>query len=364
MKGSYHFQRDRYYVSIYWDGKANRIWRYNGEPIWHEKTAEKLLSKIRAEIDDGRFVLQSYFPNSPLSLKSVSESWLRASTICDATKKFYEKANKKCISYFGEDFDIRNFTHSKLQIFYNELDMSVKGKYNVLASLKTMLNYAYKDDLIPRVPPFPSLPLGLPEEIAYLTYDQQQSVLGAIPERHRGVYEFAMEYGLRIGEVLALQWDCVTDKEITIKRTVSDGELRQTTKTGRSRVYGLTGRGKEILEGAKRSRVENGISPYIFRRTDGKPYTWKSLTKRWKTACKKAGITINLYNGIRHSLGGQLMDQGVEMEMVRDILGHTSTNTTRRYARRSSSVMMNVLEFRTGKVAVRPVYEKTATSES
>lgn len=52
MKGSYHYQRDRYYVNIYWDGKPNRIWRYNGEPIWHENTAKKLLTKIRTEIDE------------------------------------------------------------------------------------------------------------------------------------------------------------------------------------------------------------------------------------------------------------------------------------------------------------------------
>jgi site-specific recombinase XerD len=62
--------------------------------------------------------------------------------------------------------------------------------------------------------------------------------------------------------------------------------------------------------------------------------------------CSLTGIKINLYNGIRHSLGGQLMDQGVELEMVRDILGHTNSNMTRRYAKRSVPVMTRVLEFR------------------
>jgi len=40
------------------------------------------------------------------------------------------------------------------------------------------------------------------------------------------------------------------------------------------------------------------------------------------------------------------MDEGVDLEMVRDILGHTSTNMTRRYAKRSNRIMTNVLEFR------------------
>lgn len=343
MKGyyRYHAPAKRYFVSVYCDKKENRIWKYNGEPIWHEKTAEKLLNKIRAEIDDGRFNLQSYFSDSPLSLKSFSEQWLKASTACAATKKFYQKAVNKIIDHFGPDMDIRYFTHSKLQIFYNELDMSVKGKYNILSPLKTMLHYAYNDELIPRIPPFPKLPVGLKEDILYLTLEQQQSVLAAIQERHRAIFEFAMEYGLRIGEVCALQRDCVTDTEIIIKRSMSDGAVRQSTKTGKQRVYGITANARIILD-----NLPLYLSPYVFSREKGTSYTWKSMTKRWKTACKKAGIEINLYNAIRHSLGCQLLDQGVEMEMVRDVLGHTSTNITRRYAQRSQQRITNVLEFR------------------
>jgi hypothetical protein len=40
------------------------------------------------------------------------------------------------------------------------------------------------------------------------------------------------------------------------------------------------------------------------------------------------------------------MDENVPLEMIRDILGHTSTEMTRRYCHRSSAVMTRVLEFR------------------
>ena len=53
------------------------------------------------------------------------------------------------------------------------------------------------------------------------------------------------------------------------------------------------------------------------------------------------------------------MDQGVELEMVRDILGHTSTNMTRRYAKRSSVQMAKVLEFRGKKTEERKVENGT-----
>ena len=53
MKGFYVWDKSarRYCVKIYWQSATRRIYRYNGEPIWHEKTADKLLNKVRAEID-------------------------------------------------------------------------------------------------------------------------------------------------------------------------------------------------------------------------------------------------------------------------------------------------------------------------
>jgi integrase len=345
MKGSYHFHvpAGRYFISLYWESKRHKIWHYNGEPIWHEKTANKILNKIRAEIDDGTFLIKSYMPESPISLGRYSEQWLKSLSVTPATIKFYRKAIKHSIDYFGADFDIRKFMYSKLEIFYKDLELTVKGKYHVLNTLKSMLRFAYQDEIIKKVPPFPKLPQGQKEEIKYLTYEQQQTVLSNIPEQDRGIFELAMEYGLRIGEVIALQKDCVTDTEIIIKRAMSEGKLRQSTKTGKMRVYGITEKAKAIFD-----KLPLSVSPYVFNR-NGKPYTWKVLTLRWRAASKKSGISINLYNAIRHSLGCQLMDEGVEMEMVRDILGHTTSTMTRRYAQRSEIRMTNVLQFR-GKV--------------
>jgi hypothetical protein len=98
MKGTYRYDKKarRFYVSIYWQGKPYRIFRYNGEPIWHEKTADKLLNKARAEIDDGTFDIRAYLPESPLTLKAFSETWLKASTACDNTKRVHRSAIKNC----------------------------------------------------------------------------------------------------------------------------------------------------------------------------------------------------------------------------------------------------------------------------
>ena len=342
MKGSYHWHEpaQRYYISIFHEGDRFKIWRYNGDPIYHEKTANKLLNKIRAEIDDGVFLPKSYMPDSPVSIKAYSDQWLKTLSVARATLNFYRKEIKHSIEYFGADQDIRKFTYSKLTTFYKDLPLSVKGKYHALNTLKTMLKCAYQDEILKKMPPFPTLHQPPQRDIKYLTYEQQHEVLKRIPETNRPVFEFAMEYGLRIGEVIGLQKDCITETEITIRRAMSLGELRESTKTGKIRVFGITERAKEILD-----NLPLAASPYVFNR-NGKPYSWKMLTKAWKKACSAAGIEINLYNAIRHSLGCQLMDNGVEMEMVRDILGHTNSAMTRRYAQRAKQTVTNVLQFR------------------
>jgi integrase len=85
------------------------------------------------------------------------------------------------------------------------------------------------------------------------------------------------------------------------------------------------------------------LSPFVFIREDGKPYTGKNLNKIWHEACEKVGIRIKMYNGVRHSLGCQLLDLGYDMDLVRDQLGHAKIEMTRRYAKRSKQVLADAL---------------------
>jgi len=74
MGGHYRFddKAGRFYVCVYWQKKKIfAFFRYLDEPIWHEKTASKLLNKIRAEIDDGTFDIRAYLPGIPPHIKSI-----------------------------------------------------------------------------------------------------------------------------------------------------------------------------------------------------------------------------------------------------------------------------------------------------
>ncbi|MCF8036591.1 MAG: site-specific integrase [Desulfobacteraceae bacterium] len=344
MGGSiqYDKKRRRHYIAVYWQGKHHKIWEnpHTGEKLYDKRQAQKLLGVIQDEVDRGAFHPRFWKPDSPLIIREYYQEWLESVDVSAKTKRDYAGYFKNHIIPQIGGVDIRHLRYKHLQKLYKDLNLSTKGKYNVMGALKTMLRWAYNSEDIIRMPGFPKLSFDLPE-VEYLTLEQQEVVLRHIPEMDRPVFEFGMEYGLRTQEVRALKKDCITEDEVIIKRSFSDNTLQEHTKTHQVRRGPLTEAARDIL-----SRARVNLSPFVFVRKDGKPYTNKNLNALWKAACKAAGVNIKLQNAFRHSLGCQLLDQGEDLEFVRDVLGHTKTDMTRRYARRNPATMKDALERR------------------
>jgi len=298
MKGSCHFDKNakRWFISIYWEGKQYRFWKHpqTGEPFWAKKSEKKQLNRIRTEIDENYFSPRYWMSDSPMSTRTYTEEWLDCIDVAQNTYKDYRSSvNKYIIPFFG-DKDIRQIRHIDLVKFHKWITRSDKGKYNVISCLRTMLHYAWRNEDISRVPPFPKLSYQLPQ-IEYLTMDQQEAILNEIPERHKPFYQFMMEYGVRPREARALMKDCIVDGNVIIQRAFSENTLRETTINGRVRVYQITAYFQAVIDS-----IPKHLSRLLFVRDDGKPYTSKNLNKIWREACSKANITIKMYNGVRH----------------------------------------------------------------
>lgn len=341
MGGSIQKQGNRFRVGVYWHGKTEWFSEYMGRPIEGPDAARKLLSKIQTEIDARTFDPRAYRPNSPLTLSAYSQTWLEACTACANTKKVYRHAIKKAIDHFGKGQDIRELTHSKLLIFQKSLQLSDDAKYNVMGALKTMLNFYRKDVRSFVLPTFPPLTKHEPECTAYLTFEQQQTVLSAMPDRHRPIFIVMMEYGIRPQEATALKWDCIVDGTIIFKRSHSEYQLREQTKTGAIREERITTRAKEAIDACGKSAV------WVFTKNDrGSHYDSKALNRIWRDACLSCSVEIGLNEAVRHSLGCQLADSGYSIDFIQDVYKHTSIKTTRRYAKRQRGMIGEALEKR------------------
>jgi integrase len=57
----------------------------------------------------------------------------------------------------------------------------------------------------------------------------------------------------------------------------------------------------------------------------------KSIKTAWRTACRKAGIENLRVHDLRHTFGTRAADRGSTLASIKEIMGHSSSQTTERY---------------------------------
>lgn len=71
-------------------------------------------------------------------------------------------------------------------------------------------------------------------------------------------------------------------------------------------------------------------SSYVFYGSDGKPL--KNVRTSFFTALKKSGIIDFRFHDLRHTFASHLVMSGVDLNTVRELMGHKSLDMTLRYA--------------------------------
>ncbi|HEV2380868.1 MAG TPA: site-specific integrase [Terriglobia bacterium] len=175
--------------------------------------------------------------------------------------------------------------------------------------------------------------------VRWLTPDEE-SKLFDVAERHyrhkASIARFGMHTGLRRSEQASLTWADVDwhNRQVNIQRS----------KNGRSRSVPLNSDALLILSAAKlkseaiATRRHDGrtvsLDARIFkmgsRADDGR--------ERWLTrAAELAGIPHFTWHDLRHTFASRLRMKGVDLSVIKELLGHTTITTTERYAHISPS---------------------------
>ena len=71
-------------------------------------------------------------------------------------------------------------------------------------------------------------------------------------------------------------------------------------------------------------------SPFIFCRKNGKPYG--KLDKSFLQALSKSGILNFRFHDLRHTFASHLVMCGIDLNTVRELLGHKTLDMTLRYS--------------------------------
>ncbi len=156
------------------------------------------------------------------------------------------------------------------------------------------------------------------KRIRYLEKEEIDKLLINCCEHLRPIVIVALHTGMRKSEILGLKWH-----DLDIKRNIIH---LYDTKNGEKREVPMN----EIVQKTIIGVFKNPESQYVFCNKDSKPYG--NVRKSFFTALNKAGIINFRFHDLRHTFASQLVMSGVDLNTVRELLGHKSIEMTLRYS--------------------------------
>ena len=180
------------------------------------------------------------------------------------------------------------------------------------------------------------------QDIKFLTLDQVEKLLLApdtshnIGLRDRAILETLFSTGLRVSELVTLNRD-----QLKIKPDTKDLELSITGKGGKIRTVYFSERAVKWLRKYLETRTDTDEALFISYKPGSRnkehPPTSRRITPRsveriLEKYSKIAGLPIQATpHTLRHSYATDLLNQGVDIRIVQELLGHQNIATTQIY---------------------------------
>ena len=203
--------------------------------------------------------------------------------------------------------------------------MTVHGR---LRSLKAFFNYHIDrnnvDAAVLKRKLRIKLPQRLPRAIDPEDVHQLLSVINRT--RDRALYLTLLRTGMRIGELLSTT---VSEVNMSEKRI----EIYQAHKNLAGRVVYLSTDALKSLKKWMKKRASD--TPYLFYGQKGKPLSYEAARSMFKKYLMQAGLSEKGYtlHCLRHTFASELLNAGMRLECLQQLLGHSDIEMTRVYAR-------------------------------
>ncbi|GAB3279685.1 site-specific integrase [Actinocorallia lasiicapitis] len=158
------------------------------------------------------------------------------------------------------------------------------------------------------------------------------------------LYELALRTGLRRGEVLGLRWSdldlAAGDLHVrqTLQRDPATGTLvgfAPKTASSRRRIALPAAcvtslKAHRLRQDAERATAGATWQDHdlVFTRPDGRPLDGSSVHRLFGELCAIAGVRRVRFHDLRHSCATLLLEQGVDLVTIKELLGHSQIHVT------------------------------------
>ncbi len=231
-------------------------------------------------------------------------------------------------------------TPDDIQAYFKERsDLSKRSQARLLSALRSFYAWAVQENLVPVNPcdgvDMPKLGRYIPsvlsvEEVEALMESADVSTLTGL--RDRALLEVLYGCGLRVSEAAALKRSDVFAKEAFV-RVVGKGDKQRLVPVGEPALEAI-----EAYLSVRPSTGDALMDDLIFHNRSGKGLSRVSIFKMIKTQALRAGIRKEISpHTLRHSFATHLVENGADLRIVQEMLGHESILTTEIYTHIDSS---------------------------
>ncbi len=289
-----------------------------------EKRHAEAEARTQAERDNitfGHVFLDSYFPiaKKNKSLRSWQKEdqcyrlWI-ASVLADKPLK-----------------DIAPIHLERIKKNMAEAGRAPRSATYCLAVVRQVFNFARDHDLFAGQNPVTKVkkPSADNRRVRFLTHDEADRLLDALAERSPQVHDQALlslHCGLRAGEIFALTWaDVDLDRGVLTLRD---------TKSGKTRAAIMT----EAVKAMLRAKVRGVPRELVFPARGGGKIV--QVSDAFDRTVRALGLNEGVedsrqkvvFHSLRHTFASWLVEQGVDLYTVKELMGHGNLAMTERYS--------------------------------
>lgn len=359
------------------------IWHSDKEDVWYSylpddskpNNGKKIKRKRRRDLED---IICDYYmsvQNEPTEA-TKSKDWSIKSMFYEFMQHKANEVNSGTIKRMMADWErfyepekefisisVKNLTKINIDDFFNEIlikyDLKKKAFYNMCGILKQTLEYAVDAEYIEKNPyrikvnkkrfvsssKKPSTKEVFQVNEKEMLIDEMERRLKNNPSNTAPLAVMLdFELGTRKGEILAISKADIVDNRIHIHRQLVEefdtSDLNNIKSKGfhvvdytksedGDRWLPLTDKAKKIIKRIELINQEFGYQykDFLFVK-DNNCLTPDAIDAQIKRGCEHIGIPVKTMHKIRKTYASTLLHNGVNLSIVKDMLGHADESTT------------------------------------
>ena len=245
--------------------------------------------------------------------------------------------------------------HAYLSMLHRQNKKSSIGRK--LASIKSFFRFLLREGELERDP---TVLIGTPKKEqplpTHLPVDDMFRLLETpdndFPSgvRDRAILEVLYSCGLRVSELVGLNWEDV-DANLEVVRAKGKGNKERIVPIGRKALEALALYRQilpDLIAPKRRQAILAdglGATAPVFLNSRGGRLTTRSVARLVGGHARDCGIAVRTSpHALRHTFATHLLDAGADLRAIQELLGHSSLSTTQKYTHINLDHLMRVYD--------------------